>query len=147
MQALHAFERRGGWAENPHRVSSDAVQEIAHGAGGAGRTLLIAIRHDNSRECRERRIEHGFAIAGLPCVKILEAGVPLQGVCLYPILGMPEWHSPEEWTRMGLWDLQPKGESLQRVLHMPMFKELQKAQSRVKRTLSPPVRSRRGDRR
>lgn len=35
---------------------------------------------------------------------LLRDGVPLQGVCLYPILGMPEWHSPQDWTPMGLWD-------------------------------------------
>jgi hypothetical protein len=35
---------------------------------------------------------------------LLLDGVPLRGVCLYPILGMPEWHEPEVWTPMGLWD-------------------------------------------
>jgi hypothetical protein len=35
---------------------------------------------------------------------LLRQGVPLRGVCLYPILGMPEWHEPEIWTPMGLWD-------------------------------------------
>jgi hypothetical protein len=35
---------------------------------------------------------------------MLHAGLPLHGVCLYPILGMPEWHAPEVWTPMGLWD-------------------------------------------
>jgi hypothetical protein len=35
---------------------------------------------------------------------LLVEGVPLRGVCLYPILGMPEWHDPGIWTPMGLWD-------------------------------------------
>lgn len=35
---------------------------------------------------------------------ILE-GVPIRGVCIYPVLGMPEWHDQSEWTCMGLWDL------------------------------------------
>jgi hypothetical protein len=35
---------------------------------------------------------------------LLLEGVPLRGVCVYPILGMPEWHDPEIWTPMGLWD-------------------------------------------
>jgi hypothetical protein len=35
---------------------------------------------------------------------LLLEGVPLRGVCLYPILGMPEWHEPDVWTPMGLWD-------------------------------------------
>jgi len=36
--------------------------------------------------------------------ELLNAGVPLRGVCLYPILGMPDWHARERWTPMGLWD-------------------------------------------
>jgi hypothetical protein len=35
---------------------------------------------------------------------LLREGAPLRGVCLYPILGMPEWHQREIWTPMGLWD-------------------------------------------
>lgn len=35
---------------------------------------------------------------------LLQNDVPLRGVCLYPILGMPEWHDPDIWTPMGLWD-------------------------------------------
>jgi hypothetical protein len=35
---------------------------------------------------------------------LLLEGIPLRGVCLYPILGMPEWHAPGVWTPMGLWD-------------------------------------------
>jgi hypothetical protein len=35
---------------------------------------------------------------------LLRDGVPIRGVCLYPILGMPEWHDPDIWTPMGLWD-------------------------------------------
>ncbi len=35
---------------------------------------------------------------------LLCEGVPLRGVCIYPILGMPEWHDRDTWTCMGLWD-------------------------------------------
>jgi len=69
-------------------------------------------------------------------IRLLEMGVPLQGVCLYPILGMPEWHSPEEWTRMGLWDLHPNGDVLERVLYEPMCRELIKAQKKVGKVLA-----------
>ena len=48
---------------------------------------------------------------------LLDEGVPLRGVCLYPVLGMPEWHDRERWTRMGLWDLEPYDGRLERVLH------------------------------
>jgi hypothetical protein len=47
---------------------------------------------------------------------LLLQGVPLRGMCLYPILGMPEWHEPDVWTPMGLWDpvchRDPHGERL-----------------------------------
>lgn len=58
----------------------------------------------------------------------LEAGVALRGVCLYPILGMPEWHDRHVWTRMGLWDLEPEGDALVRRLHEPMLAALRDAQ-------------------
>lgn len=62
------------------------------------------------------------------CEELINEGVPLRGVCLYPILGMPEWHAPDVWTRMGLWDLIPEDGELRRVLHEPMFEALREAQ-------------------
>jgi hypothetical protein len=57
---------------------------------------------------------------------LLRDGVPIRGVCLYPILGMPEWHDPEIWTPMGLWDpvchRDPGGE---RLICGPMLETLQ----------------------
>src|SRR5215211_1004348 len=35
---------------------------------------------------------------------LLRQGEPQRGVYVYPILGMPEWHDPDIWTPMGLWD-------------------------------------------
>jgi hypothetical protein len=45
----------------------------------------------------------------------LRRGVRLHGICLYPILGMPEWHEPEVTVRMGVWDLEPGEDGLERV--------------------------------
>jgi hypothetical protein len=56
------------------------------------------------------------------------AGVSLRGVCLYPILGMPEWHEQDTWMSMGLWDCVPTNSSLSRELCMPMYEALQRAQ-------------------
>lgn len=61
------------------------------------------------------------------CEKVVEEGLPLRGVCLYPILGMPEWHEPEKWARMGLWDLVPRDGRLVRELHRPTFEALREA--------------------
>ncbi len=62
------------------------------------------------------------------CEKLLDEGIPLRGVCLYPILGMPEWHDPTIWTRMGLWDLLPEGDALKRDIYAPMLDALRAAQ-------------------
>jgi hypothetical protein len=65
---------------------------------------------------------------------LLDAGIPLRGVCLYPILGMPEWHDQDKWTQMGLWELNECEEGLSRVICEPMLQALRKAQ-RIERRI------------
>jgi beta-glucosidase/6-phospho-beta-glucosidase/beta-galactosidase len=65
------------------------------------------------------------------CEAALRAGLPLRGVCLYPILGMPEWHSQEQWTRMGLWDVAQDESERLRTINRPMHKELRRAMRRL----------------
>lgn len=75
---------------------------------------------------------------GKECVAALQMGVPLWGVCLYPILDRPDWDFlDQEWHRSGLWDavVQPDGPPL-RVLHEPYAKALHKAQTRVAKALT-----------
>jgi hypothetical protein len=62
------------------------------------------------------------------CEALLSEGVPLRGVCLYPILGMPEWHAQEQWTCMGLWDLAFEDGSLRRQICQQMHDALRLAQ-------------------
>jgi hypothetical protein len=59
-------------------------------------------------------------------------GVPLSGVCLYPVLGMPHWHRQNDWLMMGLWDLQEPDRSI-RVPHAPALEALAAAQMRLAR--------------
>lgn len=58
---------------------------------------------------------------------LLHEGVPLRGVCLYPILGMPEWHC-EGWVSMGLWDIVEREGRLGRNVCHAMLRELKRAQ-------------------
>lgn len=69
--------------------------------------------------------------------KLFDRQIPLRGVCLYPILGMPEWHEPERWTRMGLWDLEHEAE-FARVAHDPMLDALLTAQAKIEALRIPP---------
>ena len=59
-----------------------------------------------------------------------QRGVPLAGVCWYPVLGMPEWHDRQHWARMGLWDLHQMGTTLLREPCAGMIEALRRAQER-----------------
>lgn len=62
------------------------------------------------------------------CHALLQQRAPLRGACLYPILGMPEWHDRDQWTPMGLWDpLCHRDPGAGRLLCEPMAEALQGA--------------------
>ena len=84
----------------------------------------------------DRRAPWLREIAG-ECAALLDDGVPLRGLCLYPILGMPEWHARDEWARMGLWDLVPQSPTLARIPCVDAIEALHEAQrleSRIRRS-------------
>jgi hypothetical protein len=61
---------------------------------------------------------------------LLDADVPLRGVCLYPIIGMQDWHAPRRWMPMGLWDLDCS-DGMCRVIYEPMLDALLQVQKRL----------------
>jgi hypothetical protein len=56
---------------------------------------------------------------------MLRRGVPLKGACIYPILGMMDWHESEKYHSMGMWDLLPSGERVTCGDVHKAFKEMQ----------------------
>jgi hypothetical protein len=69
---------------------------------------------------------------GHECLRAVEMGVDLHGVCLYPVIDMYEWHQWETPTRMGLWDLCRCEHSgrLERVVHEATLFEVNRLQAR-----------------
>ena len=64
--------------------------------------------------------------------RALRDGVPVEGVCLYPIIDRFEWDDPGHWHNSGLWDLAHAADgSLQRVLCEPYAAELARCQARI----------------
>lgn len=56
------------------------------------------------------------------CADVLQKGVPLWGVCWYPIIDRPDWDHMAPWHRSGLWDadLEKMNNNVpERTLHMP----------------------------
>ena len=107
--------------DHPKRVSlRDLVKRVYSRYGGD--LLITETAHvDDMRPLWMNYVEDEVEA-------LLQGQVPLRGVCLYPILGMPEWHDQQTWTRMGLWEVDACDENMGRKLCKPMFKALKKAQ-------------------
>lgn len=107
--------------DDPRRVPlADIVRDVWQRYGG--RVLVTETSHVD--DARATWLDEVAATAR----ELLDECVPLAGVCLYPILGMPEWHDPTTWTRMGLWDVELGNRVLNRRVHTPMLDALRRAQ-------------------
>lgn len=68
----------------------------------------------------------------------LAAGVPVGGVCLYPILDRPDWNDFSHWHNSGLWDIAPGADgTLVRVLNGEYAVALRRAQQTISSALAP----------
>lgn len=69
---------------------------------------------------------------GQECVATLQAGVPLFGVCWYPIIDRPDWDHLEVWHQSGIWDrASENNHEFVRILHEPTAQALLRAQRLV----------------
>ena len=62
----------------------------------------------------------------------VDRGVDLHGICLFPLVDMPNWHDGE-WLHNGICDLVPDGDGLRRVQHAPYVQELRRWQKLLNR--------------
>lgn len=72
-----------------------------------------------------------ISMIGQECAAAVDAGIPLWGVCLYPIIDRPDWDHLHHWHHSGLWDadlsLDPPG----RILCEPYADALLRAQQEI----------------
>ena len=80
---------------------------------------------------------HWLRMVAEESVKALRAGVPLLGVCLYPIIDRPDWDHLTPWHHSGLWDADVTQDrpGLTRLLHGPSAGALADAQALTTREL------------
>ena len=129
-QWIHGCDEQPLADEDPRRVSlRDLVKKVHTRYGGD--ILITETAHVD--DMRPRWLKH----VADEVEALLQDGVPLRGVCLYPILGMPEWHDPERWTQMGLWEVCCDGG--ERKICEPMLHALRKAQ-RIEKKLRSEMR-------
>jgi len=62
----------------------------------------------------------------------VDRGIDLHGVCLYPAVDMPNWHTGE-WLHMGLCDVVEEEGNLRRVPYEPYIQELRRWQKLLNR--------------
>jgi beta-glucosidase/6-phospho-beta-glucosidase/beta-galactosidase len=70
---------------------------------------------------------------------VLEEGLPLLGICIYPIIDRPDWdHLDKPWHASGLWDAEsiPVGKIPARILNLPYAMALKDAQEVISETQS-----------
>jgi beta-glucosidase/6-phospho-beta-glucosidase/beta-galactosidase len=73
------------------------------------------------------------------CRLAVDRGVPLEGVCLYPILDRFDWEDCTDWHNSGLWDMQRNGMGhFRRVLHEEYAAALRAAADLERRLKSRP---------
>jgi len=69
---------------------------------------------------------------GSEVCQALHRGIPVDGVCLYPILDRYDWENPNHWHNSGLWDLERlQNGKLKRILNSEYIAALQEAQQMV----------------
>jgi len=61
----------------------------------------------------------------------VQNGVPLEGICLYPIIDRFEWNDPSHWHNSGLWDFSIEDGVFHRVLNAEYAAELSRSQLRL----------------
>ena len=62
-----------------------------------------------------------------------EAGIELEGLCIYPMIDRPDWDDPDHWHNSGLWDVRRQEDGrLERVLSRDYAQALRHAQARIR---------------
>jgi beta-glucosidase/6-phospho-beta-glucosidase/beta-galactosidase len=126
-------DRRLRWEDEPrddrwvplHRLLAEVHARF-------GRPLVITeTSHFGAGRARWIREIAGEARAAI------DAGVPLLGVCLYPVIDRPDWDDPESWHNSGLWDLRRDGEGRLVRVEVPEYLEAFRAAQAIVGDRSP----------
>ncbi|MGI8951032.1 MAG: amine oxidase [Chitinophagaceae bacterium] len=66
------------------------------------------------------------------CATVIEQGIPLWAICLYPIIDRPDWDYLTPWHHSGLWDAKlQKQKPPERILYQPYADALKESQALI----------------
>ncbi|GDX69337.1 hypothetical protein LBMAG38_04280 [Chloroflexota bacterium] len=60
----------------------------------------------------------------------VERGIPIAGVCFYPLVDMTEWHE-RHWMHFGFWDMEERDGLLWRKPFLPIHEALAAERART----------------
>ena len=68
---------------------------------------------------------------GRECAAVIKKGIPLWGICVYPIIDRPDWDRLDDpWHNSGLWDAEIlAGQLPMRILYEPYATALLQSQA------------------
>ncbi|MEJ1165728.1 FAD-dependent oxidoreductase [Variovorax sp. CCNWLW186] len=112
----------------------DPVAMVAEVCERYGRPVFIA-ETGHVGDGRAQWIDEVGSLA----MRCKTAGVPLQGICLYPLIDRPDWEDARAWHRSGLWDVDER--TGVRTLHRPSARRLEHWQALLAGTEAPPSSS------
>jgi beta-glucosidase/6-phospho-beta-glucosidase/beta-galactosidase len=65
------------------------------------------------------------------CDIVMKAGLPLWGICLYPIVDRPDWNDLSIWHHSGLWDCGADNNPTDRLLYEPYSNAIKNSIARL----------------
>ena len=87
-------------------------------------------------EGRARWLDH----VGSEALRCEQRGIPLEGICLYPVVDRPDWEDASHWHRSGLWDVpDPANAPSARVLNEPYAECLRRWQQALPCRAAPRI--------
>ena len=124
------------WANEEEDPRFQPLSELLTEAYSRYRRPIAITETSHSGEDRGIWIKH---IAG-ECSVLIENGLPLWGICIYPIIDRPDWDNLQYWHHSGLWDAEfSEDGSQKRVLNIGYADSLLEAQLIIKQAMDKPM--------
>ena len=115
------------WAPGGRHVSFVALHKLLKDAYRRYRRPIVITETSHPKEDRPLWIE----MIGEETTKIMDAGLPLWGICWYPIIDRPDWNHLHYWHRSGLWHGAFISKDNPRTINAPAMEALLKVQALV----------------
>ena len=94
------------------------LNQLLQQAHGRYQRPIVLTETSHPKQDRPRWLE----MIAVQCLQAISEGVPLQGICWYPLVDRPDWDHLDDWHHAGIWDRDPEpGGETGRVLHEPTF--------------------------